>query len=309
MWYHSNRSEYKTSFSLSLLSLLLIFGPAAFGQEASDVFLVDAKKNILGFKVFSASIEQVTDSKRYDNQPKFINDSQLVFSSEDDTGNVEAILYSWEKKQFTNMTRTPDKSEFSPDLTSCGQYISTVTVEEDSSQRVWLYPINFGEPELLYDDIQPVGYYGWHEETAALFVIGEPNRLVFPYGREDIHTIAQNTGRSIQKRPGTDEIIFLDKNNNIVVDGKTTFELKAFHTETREITSLGLALGGSEDFCWVDKNNILMARGKELFLRKVNKGIEWEKVGTFTIPGYGDISRLSISPDTKKIAIVLERHD
>lgn len=207
------------------------------------------------------------------------------------------------------MTRTPDKSEFSPDLTSCGQYISTVTLEEDSSQRIWLYPINFGEPELLYDDIQPVGYYGWHAETAALFVIGEPNRLVFPYGREDIHTIAQNTGRSIQQRPGTDEIIFLDKNSNIVVDGKTTFELKAFHTETRKISSLGLALGGSEDFCWVDKNHLLMARGKELYLRKVNKGIEWEKVGTFTIPGYGDISRLSISPDTKKIALVLERLD
>lgn len=309
MYYHLLIPIPRTSFFLLLLSQMLLSRPAAFSQEASDVFLVDAKKNILGFKVFSSSIKKVTDSKRYDNQPKFINDTQLVFSSEDERGNVEAILYTWEKNQFTNMTRTPGKSEFFPDLTSCGQYISAVTVEVDSSQRIWLYPIDFGEPELLYDDIQPVGYYGWHGETAALFVIGEPNRLVFPYGREDIHTIAQNTGRSIQKRPGTDEVVFLDKNNNIVVDGKTTFELKAFHTETRDITSLGLALGGSEDFCWIDKNNLLMARGKELYLRKVNKGIEWEKVGTFSLPGYGNISRISISPDTKKIALVLDRLD
>lgn len=294
-------------FRACFLTLVFFSSITAPAQEASDLFLVDAKNNILGFAVFSNSARQITDSEWYDNQPRFINDQQLVFASEDQSGNVDAILYTWEKAQFANMTRTPEKSEFSPDLTSCGQYISAVTVEEDSSQRIWLYPINGGEPELLYDDIAPVGYYGWLGETAALFVIGEPNRLVFPYGRDDVYTISENPGRSIQYRPGTKEIVFLDKNTNIVVDGKVTFELKAFNSEQRETRSLGLALGGSEDFCWVDKNKLLMARGNDLYLRKVNKGIEWEKVGTFTFPGYGSISRIAISPDSKKIVLALQR--
>lgn len=303
---HTTLQKY-VYFPTSFLFLIYLTIHPAQSQEASDVFLVDAKNNILGFAVFSGSARQITDSDRYDNQPRFINDEQLVFASADQSGNIDAILYTWENERFVNMTRTPEQSEFSPDLTSCGQYISTVTVEEDSSQRIWLYPVNFGEPELLYDDISPVGYYAWQGEKAALFVIGEPNRLVFPYARDDVYTIIENPGRSIQQRPGTKEIVFLDKNANIVVDGKTTFELKSFDSERRETHSLGLALEGSEDFCWVDKNKLLMASGNDLYLRKVNKGIEWEKVGTFTYPGYGTISRISISPNGKKIALALHR--
>ncbi len=293
------------------LVLFLIFLSANFNrslaQENTDLFLVDTKNNLLGFKIFSRTAEKITNNELYDNQPKFINDLQLVFSSEDPSGNFDIIMYNWESGKFSNMTRTKNKSEFSPDLTNCGQYISAITVEEDSSQRLWLYPINMGEPELLYDDIEPVGYYGWHEDVAALFVIGEPNRLVYPYSREDIHEIAVNPGRSIQQRPKTGEIVFLDKNNNIVADGKTTYELKAYDIEKRETSSLGLALGGSDDFCWVDKNKLLMARGNELYLRKVNKSIQWEKIATFNIPGYGNISRISISPDNKKLALTFEQ--
>ncbi|WP_291367329.1 hypothetical protein [Cyclobacterium sp.] len=278
-------------------------------QQSTDLFLVDTRNNLLGFKIFSGTAEKITENELYDNQPKFINDLQLVFSSEDPSGNFDIIMYNWESKKFTNMTRTKNKSEFSPDLTNCGQYISAITVEEDSSQRLWLYPINLGEPELLYDDIQPVGYYGWHEDVAALFVIGEPNRLVFPYSRDDVHEIAVNTGRTVQKRPKKSEIVFLDKNNNIVADGKTTYELKAYDIDKRETTSLGLALGGAEDFCWVDKNTLLMGRGNDLYMRKVNKSIQWEKIASFSIPGYGNISRISISPDNKKLALTFEQLD
>ncbi|WP_246255853.1 TolB family protein [Cyclobacterium plantarum] len=296
-----------------ILIILFIYlcgiGNMSLAQQSTDLFLVDTRNNLLGFKIFSGTAEKITENEFYDNQPKFINDLQLVFSSEDPSGNFDIIMYNWESEKFTNMTRTKNKSEFSPDLTNCGQYISAITVEEDSSQRLWLYPINLGEPELLYDDIQPVGYYGWHEDVAALFVIGEPNRLVFPYSRDDVHEIAVNTGRSVQKRPKKGEIVFLDKNNNIVADGKTTYELKAYDIEKRETTSLGLALGGAEDFCWVDKNTLLMGRGNDLYMRKVNKSIQWEKIATFSIPGYGNISRISISPDNKKLALTFEQLD
>ncbi|MEX0883863.1 MAG: hypothetical protein WDZ72_10360 [Cyclobacteriaceae bacterium] len=298
---------FKITSKFILLFLFFLCTTSLYSQKSSDLILVDAKNNLLGFKIFAGTAKKITDNQGYDNQPKFINDLQITFSSESKDGNVEIILYNLETNRFSNMSRTENKSEFSPSLTSCGQYISAVTVEEDSSQRLWLYPINMGEPEVLYDDISPIGYYGWFEETAALFVIGEQNKLVFPYSREDVHEVAINPGRCIQSRPKTKEVVFLNKNSNIVADGRSTFELMAYHVNNREVYSLGLALGGSEDFCWVDKNLLLMARGKDIYLRKVNKSIQWEKVATISIPGYENITRLSMNPSGRKLVIVMEK--
>ncbi|EPR71850.1 hypothetical protein ADICYQ_0098 [Cyclobacterium qasimii M12-11B] len=293
-------------YNLLLATIFFFTLTYAHAQKSSDLFLIQAKKGLFGFTIFSETAKKITSGKYYDNQPTFINKSQLAFTSQDESGNFDIIMYNLSNDKFTNMTRTSDISEFSPDITSCGQYISTVTVEKDSSQRLWLYPINFGEPELLYDDIKPVGYYGWHGETAALFLLGTPNRLVYPYSREDIFEVAQNPGRCIKRRPGTDEIVYLDKGSNIVSDGKEVFELKAFDIKNRQSATIGTALGNAEDFFWLDKNNLIMARDNSIYLKNISKGTDWEEIATLNIPGYKNISRITLSPDNKNLVIAME---
>jgi hypothetical protein len=291
---------------LVLLLFAILFTNNGFAQESTDLFLVESKKSLFGFTVFPKKPIKITEGMAYDNQPTFINKTQLVFSSEDKSGNFDIIMYNLSNGKFTNMTRTPDVSEFSPDLTSCGQYISAVTVEKDSTQRLWLYPVNFGEPEVLYDDIRPVGYYGWHGEIASLFLLGTINRLVYPYSRDDIFEITENPGRCIKKRPGTDEIAYLIKEVNIMADGMDVFELNTFNVKSRSFKTLGLALGNAVDFCWVDKNNLLMARENSLYLKNINKDTDWEKIATLNISGYKNISRLALSPDKNHLVIAME---
>src|SRR5690606_18155434 len=242
------------------------------------------------FQVVPGSAKKITDSPGYDNQPHFINNDQLVFSSTPGNEPNDIIMYNFATGKFTNMTRTPDKSEFSPALTDCGQYISAVTVEEDSTQRLWLYPINMGEPELLYDDIVPVGYYAWHDNIAAMTVEHSPNRLVYPYSKEEVITLAENVGRSINKRPKTSQVTFLNAGSNVVVDGRKAFEIVTYDLKKRATDNLGVALGDSQDFIWVDKNRMLMARGKDLYLRNVKKGITWDKIASVSLAGYTGIS-------------------
>jgi len=294
------------SFRLFLTTLFFLTVTFGYAQESTDLFLIQSKKGVFGFTIFPETVKKITAGKYYDNQPTFINKSQFVFASQDQSGNFDIIMYNLISNKFTNMTRTSDISEFSPDITSCGQYVSAITVEKDSTQRLWLYPINFGEPELLYDDIQPVGYYGWHGETAALFLIGTPNRMVYPYGREDIFEVAQNPGRCIKGRPGTDGIVYLDKSANIVSDGRDAYELKAFNVKTRQSTTIGLALGNAEYFCWLDRNNLLMGRDNSIYLKNISKGTGWEEIATLNIPGYKNISRIALSPDKKNLVIAME---
>lgn len=309
---HKNKTSNSNFFGCSVYVKLLIFACFLFNslllkaQEDSDLFLLESKKNLFGFTIYTETAKKISKGEAYDNQPSFINKSQLVFTSKDPAGNFDVILYNLATDKYTNMTRTPELDEFSPKLTSCGQYISTVRVERDSSQRIWLYPINFGEPELLYDDIEPVGYYGWHGETAALLLVDSPNRLVYPYSREEIFEIAKNPGRCIGERPGTNQIVYVDKNSNIISNGKVTYELKAFDVKSRQTKTIGITLAGAEDFVWIDKNNLLMARDKTIYLKNISKGTGWEEIATLNTLEYRNISRIALSPDNKNLVITME---
>src|SRR5690606_20708563 len=120
----------KLCFTL-LFSFSLLFSVR--GQASFDLVSLDTKKFLWNFQVVPGSAKNITNSPGYDNQPKFINNSQLVFSSQTDSGKHDILMYNYETGNYTNLTRTEDKSEFSPSLTDCGLYVSAVTIEKDSS--------------------------------------------------------------------------------------------------------------------------------------------------------------------------------
>ncbi|WP_229802461.1 TolB-like translocation protein [Echinicola pacifica] len=293
--------------NLLTLVIFIMLSPSTQAQDSFDLVVMDTKSFMGNYSIVPGSAKMLTDREGYDNQPFFINNKQVVFSSQDDQNNNDIILYSFDKDDFTNMTRTPDLSEFSPRLTDCGTYISAVTVETDSSQRLWLYPINFGEPELLYDDIEPVGYYDWYDNKAAMYVLGEPNTLIYPQSREEIIPIASNVGRSIQRRPKTSQITYIDKETSVSLNGINTFQIKFYDLKDNSEGTYGTTLGEEDDFIWLDKNTLLMAQGQDLYIKKVNKTTEWTKIAKVSMPGYGKISRLAASPKLDRLVLVMER--
>lgn len=302
------RNRVRNMYKIVTLCLftLIISHTTSSAQTATDLIVVDAKTTGSKLKIEANTNQKITDRNLYDNQPNFINEKQLAFSAADEKGNHDIIVYTFSSGKFTNLTKTPDLNEFSPAITDCGLYVSAVTVEEDGRQRLWLYPTNFGEPELLYDDIEPVGYYDWYDNKAAMFVLGQPNSLVYPYAKEDVLTISQQVGRSIKKRPKTSVITYIDKNDSKTINGEKAVAIKGFDLDKKESQSFGYAIPGAEDFIWLNKKLLLMAKGKELFFRKANKD-EWISAGKIDPAGYQSISRMAYSPKLKKLVVVMER--
>ncbi len=292
----------KQSFSTFLL--VFICFQLGFAQSSTDLIAIDVKKS--GKNITLGQITKITDRDGYDNQPSFINDKQLAFSSADQAGNFDIIIYNFETGKFTNLTKTKDQNEYSPRLTDCGLYVSAVTVEENGKQRLWLYPTNFGEPELLYDDIEPVGYYDWYDNKAAMFVLGRPNSLVYPYSKEEKLTISQNIGRTVRRQPKTSIISFIDKNTVFERDQEKSFAIKGFDIKKREFVDLGQTMGSIEDFIWLDKNYLMSSDGKNLYARKYNEN-QWTKLGEVSLEGYGKISRLAYSKKLGKMIVVMDR--
>ncbi|TVP49330.1 MAG: hypothetical protein EA341_09565 [Mongoliibacter sp.] len=295
---------YKTLF-FCLLTLISSFS-ICIAQSATDLIALDAKATGSKLKLEIGTEQKITDRNLYDNQPNFINEKQMAFSAADEKGNHDIIIYTFSSGKFTNLTKTPDLNEFSPAITDCGLYVSAVTVEKDGKQRLWLYPTNFGEPELLYDDIEPVGYYDWYDNRAAMFVLGQPNTLIYPFAKENILNISQNVGRTVKKKPKSSIITYLDKNDSKEINGQKVFAIKGFDIEKQRSFNYGYSIPGEEDFIWLNKNLLLMGKGNELFFRKANKQ-DWQSAGYIKVEGYQDISRMAYSHDLKKLVLVMER--
>jgi hypothetical protein len=286
--------------------LLLITSSTAFAQVNSDLVVIDLIKKGDSFVLIQESLDLLTNRPGYDNQPSFINDKEIAFSSADNEGNFDIIIYNFETKKFTNLTKSKTQNEYSPRITDCGLYVSAITVEENGKQRLWLYPINFGEPELLYDDIEPVGYYDWYNSKAAMFVLGNPNQMIYPYSKNEVFKISENIGRSIQKRPGTSTIAFVEKGKTEI--GKNdSFEIKGFDVDKRSTVTFGKTLPQKEDFIWLDKNTLFMAQNNDLYLKKISNN-DWIKIGSIAITTHHTVTRMAYSTKLKKLVMVMERN-
>jgi hypothetical protein len=285
------------------LSLLPVF---TFGQGSFDLLVVETSGKGGSFSINPETAYALTDRPEYDNQPSFINEYQLVFSAADETGNFDIIVYNFDSKKFTNLSKTSDRNENSPRLTDCGMYISAVVSEPDKKQRIWLYPTSFEPAELLYDDIEPVGYYDWYDNKAAMFILGEPNQLVYARGRDDLIEIDSQIVRSVNRRPKTSEITYLSTREIKSKQEQQAYQLKSYDIESGTRRELGYGLAGSQDFLWLDKKHLLMAKGNTIYTRK-HSDENWKPIGTINSETHQNISRLAYSADLNVLVMAMER--
>ena len=290
------KKSFCFSFTYFFIGLI-----SSFAQVGTDLWVINTSGKGGNLKLLTETAYALTDRPEYDNQPSFINEYQMVFSAADENENFDIIVYNFNSKKFTNMSRTSDRNENSPMITDCGMYISAVVSEPDKKQRIWLYPLTFEPAELLYDDIEPVGYYDWYDNKAAMYVLGDPNKLIYAKGRNDLIEIDSAISRSIQKRPKTSEMTYMTE----LSSGQAGI-IKSYDIENgnREVYLEGIS--GSQDFIWLDKNHLLMASGNEIFIRKYNKK-EWESLGVITSNSHENITRMAYSKDLNVLVVAMNR--
>jgi Tol biopolymer transport system component len=294
--------------SLIIQLSLFILPIFSFGQGSFDLWVVETSGKGGSFSINPETAYALTDRPEYDNQPSFINEYQLVFSAADESGNFDIIVYNFEAKKFTNLTKTSDRNENSPRITDCGMYIAAVVSEPDKKQRLWLYPTSFEPAELLYDDIEPVGYYDWYDNKAAMFILGDPNKLVYSKGRDNLVEIDTEIARSINRRPKTSAITYLSTRETKSEQGQQAYQLKSYDIESGTRTDLGYGLGASQDFLWLDKNHLLMAQGNTIFTRKYSDE-NWKPIGRINSETHQNISRVAYSADLNVLVMAIERKE
>lgn len=266
---------------------------------ASEVYLVPLVGR--GTTLAAGAPRNITRRDGYDNQPAFSRDGRSVYytSTRDD---AQADIYRFDIAAGTTerVTTTAPESEYSAFPSPEGTALTVIRVERDSTQRLWHVPLH-GTPErVLFPDTKPVGYFARPTDTTwVLFVLGTPVTMQLGYrGQGRTEVVGRNIGRSMHRIPGTTHA-------SIVQKGAAPWQVMEFDPGTRKFTALVALPAGSEDVAWSDANTLLVGSGGKL-LRWTRGSSGWTEIADYTGAGLRNITRLAVSPDGRRLALVAD---
>ena len=268
----------------------------------ADVFIAELHWEASG----PPGIGQPTNLTRregYDNQPYFVPDgSGLWYTAIDEhDGQADIWRYDFAEQRVTRVTASNPESEYSATPLPDGSGISTIRVEADSTQRLWRFNGDGTNASVLLDNVAPVGYHAWVDETTVImFVLGSPPTLQrgdTRTGRAEV--LAENIGRSIQPIPNSFDVSYVQGHE----DGSTTImRLPGDGSAAEELIE---GVEGGDFHAWAPDGTLLMANEAVVYAWSVGAEAGWEPVADFS-DLHIQISRLAVSQDGSQIAIVAE---
>lgn len=266
-----------------------------YGQSDSEVYL--APLLVRQGSIAVGVPANITQRPGYDNQPSFHRDGTLVYYTSQRNGQTDIYAYDRVNRVTNRVTDTPE-SEYSPQQIFDSDWLSVVRVEADSSQRLWRVTTTGDSLELLFPDLEPVGYYAWVDDTlVAAFILGNPPVLELAATSGESFTLARGVGRSIQPNAAHGAVSFTLADSL----GNHTISLGL---PSGTVTPLTPALPGSQDFAWAAADMILMARDSLLFQWRLGDE-DWSPVAVeWGADRPGTITRLAVSSDRRWLALV-----
>ncbi len=240
------------------------------------------------------------NAKGYNNQPYFMDARTIYLTSmvgqEQQTDIYALNLFNSKKHQVMN---TPE-AEYSPQLRPGTSSFTCVRVESDGvTQRLWQFPKDqSNQGKALFPEVKNVGYYYWLDEhRVAMFLVGEPHRLVIGDTRDNIiEQVTSNVGRGMGLTPdGT--LLFVQKLS------ENTWYIKELDIETQRTSIVIETLRGAEDFVVMRDGSIMMASQASLYLFDPSGTKEWKPVADMRKYGLSNITRMAFNENRTLVLV------
>lgn len=273
------------------------------GQEATDIYLfdLDEKDN----EITISDPVNISKNEGYDNQPSFTEDGQAILFTSFRDGQSDISKYFIDENYRVWLTQTKE-SEFSPmSFPGKKKFFTCVRLNEDETQYLYKYAYKNKAPELLISDLK-VGYYLWYDKKIVLsFIIDDIETLQVSNFKYKIrYPIQSNIGRSLNKIPessglGIGLVSFISLNH----ETPEIYAINPLNSKPQYITD---ALPGSKDLAWTNGGSILMGKGNTVYKFHPGKDKNWIPVILKSEIPIDGITRLAISPDGSKLAVVVK---
>lgn len=283
-----------------LFCLALIFELTAQTTPSStDIYLFDLKEK--KGKITLSKAKNVTNRKGYDNQPSFFNNDYILYSSHRE-GQNDIMIYDIYEDQHTNLSNSKD-SEYSPTPIPGYNSYAVVRVEEDGSQRLWMYHIDDKQkPKLIFEKIMPVGYFAIQDKDVLMFVLGNPVTLVLA-NMEEVNDdiITSNVGRTIRSIPGTKEFTF----ERTEEDGSV--KIYRLEREKNEFFEVIEKPERANDWTISPEGTYYTSVGTKIMAYNPNHHSQWIEVTDLGSDASAGITRMAINQENDKLAVVINK--
>ncbi|HEX5132027.1 MAG TPA: hypothetical protein VFX92_06030 [Candidatus Krumholzibacteria bacterium] len=261
----------------------------------TDIWLADLTIDDAGIRI--GTPVNATRRPGYDNQPCFLpSGGAFLYSAGDSTG---TDVYRREADgTIVRLTRTPE-SEYSPTPLPLGMDgFCAVRVEADSTQRLWRFDSDGGNPRLVLADVDSVGYFEWIDRaTLALFIVGDPHTLrIVDVASQRETIVARDIGRFIRCVPGTSHLVYTVHNP----DDSWRFILLPPGEDPRPLLD---GVGTGQDAAWA-RDVLFTSSGAAVYAARVLAGGSWEPVLDAAGAGIASITRMAVRADRARIALV-----
>lgn len=287
-----------------LLTCLALGGATLIGfaqtpPPSTDIFVFNLKE-----KKGNLTIEKgknVTERKGYDNQPYFYGEDYMLYTAYED-GQTDIMMLDLLENKSTNLTNSKE-SEYSAAMVPGFESFATVRVEDDGTQRLWLFHLNTKKsPQLVFEDIAPVGYHAWSGSKVAMFILGTPITLLMADAKEPGEKkITDNIGRTLKLIPGTADFAFERTEEN---GDKNIYRL---NSSTAKFDLTVKKPDNSNDWTITNEGTYVTSVGSKIFSFNPKYHKEWKEVIDLGSMGLSGITRMAVNENNTRIAIVINQ--
>tara|TARA_R110001632_G_scaffold10505_1_gene38801 strand:+ start:3316 stop:4491 length:1176 start_codon:yes stop_codon:yes gene_type:complete len=281
------------------LTLLFVFITSTIvSQTNTEVYLFDIEKTETGYKLTNK--KNVSNNKEYDSQPYFYDNNTLLFaSSRNEQTDILKYTIKTGKKVFINST--PKGGEYSPQRIPGSDDISAVRLDNSGLQRFYRYDINTGDSKEIIRSLK-LAYPLWYSDKLVISAVIGKNSLdlvTSDLKHKTNFTLQNNIGRSLHKIPNSSKVSYISKKN-------PQWEIRSLDVSTLRTAKIAELDGKYEDIYWMSEDVVLQAKKNKILQLNTKTDTVWSELFTVDDAQIQNISRISISPDGTKMAIVGE---
>ncbi len=287
---------------LQKLIIFTIFFSSAiiYSQPNTDVFLFDLVTTVDSIEL--SNMVNVSNNPGYDNQPSFIYEDVLLYAgnNNDQTDIAYYNIYDKSHSWFNNIT---EGGEYSPQKLPLGDEIAAVRLDPDGLQRLYKYTSSRETSKIVVHDLSVAYFHFYTNNILVSAVLNNENLdlVISDLNKKTNDTLLTNVGRSIQGIPYSKYVSYTalneEKNHDLYlleIDG----DLESYFVCQLPI--------GIQDYTWLNDTKILIGSRNRLYIYDTLEDSEWKHVASLEEYNISKITRLSVSPEGTKLAIVGE---
>ncbi|KAA3620706.1 MAG: hypothetical protein DWP94_11895 [Flavobacterium sp.] len=278
------------------LFFFFFFGILA-AQPNTEVYLLEIDYD--DEKLTVSDFKNVSNDAGYDNQPSFQSDNLLLFAG-NNGGQTDIAQYhiSFNKKFWLHEGSAA--SQFSPQQIPGSPHLLSVHLDSTGRQRLFHHHLTSREYTEAHPDLQ-VAYFAMYNENILVgSVLGDEalDLVVANLKTKQVDTLAYNAGRSFHKIPNSDTMSYTYVNEE---GNHDVYQLDMKSFESFFVVQLPI---GVQDHVWLNESVLLIGSGSKLYTHDLFGDGGWKEVADLTTYKIENITRLVLSPDGTKLAIV-----